>query len=209
MKEAKLREQMCRLGEALFDRRYATGGAGNLSIRLTDASFLVTPTGSCLGRLQPEEITKMHADGTHISGGKPSKEFTFHLSLYRARPEAGAVVHLHSAYLTALSCLRGLDPANAIQPFTPYFVMRIGTLPVVPYYRPGDPRIGRDLEVLARNTTSRGFLLANHGPVVLGRDLDQAVNNAEELEETAKLAFLLRGEDINYLSEDDIAELGG
>jgi len=209
MTEEKLRNRMCLLGEALFNRKYAAGGAGNLSIRLPDSSFLVTPTGSCLGRLEPEEITKIRADGTQISGGKPSKEFAFHLSLYRARPEAGAVVHLHSTYLTALSCLRTLDRANAIRPFTPYFVMRIGTLPVVPYYRPGDPRIGRDLEALARNTTSHGFLLANHGPVVLGRDIDEAVDNAEELEETAKLVFLLRGEDITYLSDDEIAEIGG
>lgn len=207
MTEAVLRKRMCRLGEGLFSRNYVAGGAGNLSIRLPDDFFLVTPTGSCLGRLEPEDITKIRADGTHVSGGQPSKEFEFHLSLYRARSEAGAVVHLHSTYLTALSCLRDLDRTNAIRPFTPYFVMRIGSLPVVPYYRPGDTRIGRDLEEQAGKSESQGFLLANHGPVVLGRDIDEAVDNAEELEETAKLYFLLRGENIRYLSEDDIAEL--
>lgn len=207
MTEASLRERMCRLGEALFNRSYAVGGAGNLSIRLPDESFLVTPTGSCLGRLEPEAISKIGADGTLISGEKPSKEFVFHLGLYRARPEAGAIVHLHSTYLTALSCRSRLDPVNAIRPFTPYYVMRIGTLPVVPYYRPGDPRIGHDLEKLAQEHDTQAFLLASHGPVVLGRDIDDAVNNAEELEETAKLLFLLRGEDIHYLTEDEVAEL--
>ncbi len=209
MTEVTQRERMCRHGESLFSRRYAVGGAGNLSVRLADDCFLVTPTGSCLGRLEPEAIVKIHADGTLISGEKPSKEFTFHLSLYRARPAAGAIVHLHSTYLTALSCRRNLDPANAIRPFTPYYVMRIGSLPVVSYYRPGDPRIGRDLETLAQESSSNAFLLASHGPVVLGRDIDDAVDNAEELEETAKLLFLLRGEDIRYLADDEVAELGG
>lgn len=209
MTEAALREQMCRLGKSLFDRGYAVGGAGNLSLRLAGDTFLVTPTGSCLGRLEPESLSRIAANGTLLSGPRPTKEFGFHLELYRARPDAGAVVHLHSTYLTALACRRDLDRENAIRPFTPYYVMRVGSLPVIPYYRPGDPRIGRDLSELARHSDARAFLLASHGPVVLGADFDEAVGNAEELEETAKLWFLLRGEDIRYLTNDEITELRG
>lgn len=207
MTEDALRDQMCRLGKALFDRGYAVGGAGNLSLRLPDDTYLVTPTGSCLGRLDPPSLSKITADGSLVSGKRPTKEFAFHLDLYRARPEAGAVVHLHSTYLTALSCRRDLDHENAVRPFTPYFVMRIGSLPVVPYYRPGDPRIGRDLAKLARRSDAQAFLLASHGPVVLGANFEDAVDNAEELEETAKLWFLLRGEDVRYLTDDEIDEL--
>lgn len=207
MTEAALRERMCRLGGTLFNRGYAVGGAGNLSLQLPDGGFLVTPTGSCLGRLDPATLSRMAADGTHVGGDKPSKEFAFHHALYRVRPQAGAVVHLHSTYLTALSCRRNLDTENAIRAFTPYYVMRIGELPVIPYYRPGDPRIARDLAELAGRTTTQAFLLASHGPVVLGRDIEEAVDNAEELEETARLVFLLRGEDVRYLTGDEIAEL--
>lgn len=207
MKEFELREQMCRLAGTLFARGYAVGGAGNLSLRLPDSTFLVTPTGSSMGRLEPESLSKISGDGTLLSGPKPTKEFGFHLELYRARPDAGAVVHLHSTYLTALSCRQDLDPDHAIRPFTPYFVMRIGELPVVPYYRPGDPRIGRDLAKLARTRDAEAFLLASHGPVVLGRDFEAAVDNAEELEETARLWFLLRDENVRYLTDDEISEL--
>lgn len=207
MTEEALREQMCRLGTALFDRGYAVGGAGNLSLRLPGDAFLATPTGSCLGRLDPESLSRIAEDGTLLSGRRPTKEFAFHLDLYRARPEAGAVVHLHSTYLTALSCLEELDHDNAMRPFTPYYVMRVGSLPVIPYYRPGDPRIGRDLSELAGQTEAQAFLLASHGSVVLGSDFEEAVDNAEELEETAKLWFLLRGENIRYLTNDEVGEL--
>ncbi|MEX0599298.1 MAG: aldolase [Rhodothermales bacterium] len=209
MTETELREQMCRLGRTLFDRGYAVGGAGNLSLRLPGDTYLVTPTGSCMGRLDAGSLSKIASDGTLLSGAKPTKEFAFHLDLYGARPGAGAVVHLHSTYLTALSCRRDLDYDNAIRPFTPYFVMRIGELPVVPYYRPGDPRIGRDLAELARTRDAEAFLLASHGPVVLGSNFEEAVDNAEELEETARLWFLLRDEDVRYLTDDEITELRG
>jgi len=207
MTEASLRERVCLLGRSLFDRGYAVGGAGNLSARLSDGGFLVTPTGSCLGRLEPETLACVGADNAPKAGPKPSKEFAFHHALYAARPQAGAVVHLHSTYLTALSCLRGLDTDNAIRAFTPYYVMRVGALPVVPYFKPGSPEIGRALAALARKSAANAFLLASHGAVVLGRDIEDAVDNAEELEETAKLVFLLRGQDIHFLSEDQLSQL--
>lgn len=207
MSEDRLRETMCRLGAALYDRGYAVGGAGNLSLRLPSGGFLVTPTGASLGRLDPQTLSTIDATGTPVAGAKPSKEFVFHHALYGARPEIGAVVHLHSTYLTALSCRQDLDPDNAIRPFTPYYVMRIGTLPVVPYFRPGSPKIAESLAALAPKHDTNAFLLASHGPVVLGRDIEDAVANAEELEETAKLVFLLKGEAIRYLTDDEIREL--
>ncbi|WP_116134357.1 aldolase [Tropicimonas sp. IMCC34043] len=200
-------ERLCRLCASLFDRGYSVGGAGNVSVRLDDGGFLVTPTGGSLGRLTPDALSEIDAAGNPMPGPKPSKEFAFHRALFQVRPDAGAIVHLHSTYLTALSCLQDLPRDNAIRPFTPYYVMRIGYMPVIPYYRPGAPEIARDLAEAAQAHPVQAFLLASHGVVVLGRDIDDAVNNAEELEETAKLAFLLRGEKVRYLTDDDIGEL--
>ena len=207
MNEQQLREQMVTLARSMFERGYATGGAGNLSIKLPNGHFLTTPTGSSFGRLVAEELSVVDIDGNHISGKKPSKEAAFHLAIYRNNPVCNAIVHLHSTYLTALSCLEGLDRNNAIKAFTPYFVMRIGELPVIPYLRPGDPRIAEELAKRAGDY--RAFLLANHGPVVTGTDFVDAVDNAEELEETAKLAFLLKGNDIRYLTDEEVTDLKG
>ncbi len=207
MSNASIRERICQLGKTLFDRRFVVGGAGNISVRLPEERFLITPTGSNFGRLQPDAISEVDGDGTLHRGSKPSKELRFHLALYRARPEAQAVVHLHSTFLTALSCLTGLDRNNALRAFSPYYVMRVGSLPVVSYYPPGDRRIAEELEDLARRTDAQAFLLSSHGPVVLGRSLDEAVDNAEELEETARLFFVLRGESIRYLTDEEISEL--
>ncbi|MBJ7222116.1 MULTISPECIES: 3-oxo-tetronate 4-phosphate decarboxylase [unclassified Brenneria] len=205
MNEQHARDEMVRLGASFFQRGYATGSAGNLSLLLDDGTLLATPTGSCLGELDAGRLSKVDMSGEWISGDKPSKEVSFHLSLYRNNPQCRAVVHLHSTYLTALSCLEGLDPQDAIKPFTPYVVMRVGEVPVVPYYRPGDARLGEDLAKLAPHY--RAFLLANHGPVVTGKDLRAAADNMEELEETAKLIFILGDRRIRYLTVDEIDEL--
>lgn len=202
-------ERMVMLCKSLFDRGYSVGGAGNVSVRDPDGGFVVTPTGSCLGRLSPDALARIGADGTALPGPKPSKEFAFHRALYQVRPDAGAIVHLHSTWLTALSCLSDLPRDNAIRPFTPYYVMRIGHMPVIPYARPGSPQIGLDLAAVAKGSRAQAFLLASHGVVVLGRDIDDAVNNAEELEETAKLHFILRDATRHYLSDAEIAELHG
>ncbi|GKX44433.1 class II aldolase [Pectobacterium carotovorum subsp. carotovorum] len=204
-REQRAREEMVKLGASFFQRGYATGSAGNLSLLLDDGTLLATPTGSCLGELDAERLSKVSMSGEWISGDKPSKEVSFHLSIYRNDPECKAIVHLHSTYLTALSCLEGLDTQDAIKPFTPYVVMRVGKVPVVPYYRPGDARLGEDLAKLA--SRYKAFLLANHGPVVTGKDLRAAADNMEELEETAKLIFILGDRKIRYLTADDIAEL--
>lgn len=136
--EQSLREEMTRIASSFFQRGYATGSAGNLSLLLPDGNLLATPTGSCLGNLDPQRLSKVAADGEWLSGDKPSKEVLFHLALYRNNPRCKAVVHLHSTWSTALSCLQGLDSSNVIRPFTPYVVMRMGNIPLVPYYRPGD-----------------------------------------------------------------------
>ena len=205
MTEQQAREEMVRLGASFFQRGYATGSAGNLSMRLEDGTLLATPTGSCLGELVAERLSKVTPEGEWIGGDKPSKEISFHRAIYLNNPAAGAIVHLHCLYLTALSCLEGLDTQNCIRPFTPYVVMRVGDVPVVPYYRPGDARLGEDLASLAPHY--KAFLLANHGPVVVGKTLREAADNTEELEETARLIFTLGDRPIRYLNDDEVAEL--
>ncbi len=205
MTEQQAREEMVQLGASFFQRGYATGSAGNLSLLLEDGNLLATPTGSCLGELQADRLSKVTMQGEWISGDKPSKEVAFHRALYLNNPACKAVVHLHSHYLTALSCLNDLDSENCIRPFTPYVVMRVGDVPVVPYYKPGDDRLAEDLSQLAPRYNA--FLLANHGPVVVGKSLREAANNTEELEETARLMFTLGDRSIRYLTDGEVAEL--
>ncbi|WP_342755500.1 aldolase [Pantoea sp. MBD-2R] len=205
MTEQQARQEMVTLGASFFARGYATGSAGNLSLRLEDGTLLATPTGSCLGELNGERLSKVTLEGEWLSGDKPSKEIAFHRALYQNDPSCKAVVHLHSHYLTAFSCLEGLDPHNCIRPFTPYVVMRVGDVPVVPYYKPGDQRLAEDLAGLAGRY--RAFLLANHGSVVVGKSLREAADNTEELEETARLIFTLGDRAIRYLNDDEVAAL--
>ncbi|MXN89414.1 aldolase [Pasteurella canis] len=205
MTELEQKIEMVKLARSLFERGYTVGGAGNLSVRLDDKRILVTPTGSSLGRLEAESLSVLDMDGHLLSGKKPSKESVFHLAMYKKNPDCKAIVHLHSTYLTALSCLENLNPENAMQAFTPYYVMRVGKLPVIPYYRPGDVNIARELS--ERALSGKAFLLANHGVVVTGCDLVDAVDNTEELEETAKLYFILQGQKIRYLTDSEVKDL--
>lgn len=165
----------------------------------------MTPTSSTLGFINPDRISKLDFAGQHIFGDKPTKEVFLHQALYETRPEARAVVHLHSTWATALSCLEDLDDEDCIPPLTPYVVMRVGKGKRVPYVMPGDPRSG-DL-IRALNWRCSAVFLANHGPVVLGRDLFSALCAAEELEETAKLLVALRSHKIRLLSTEDVADL--
>ncbi len=207
MTEQEYRIQLVELGASLFARGYSVGGGGNISLLLPDGKILATPTNSSLGRLVAEEISLVDGNGEHLSGHAPTKELPMHLGVYQARPDCKAVVHLHSTYVTALSSLADVRTDNALSPFTPYYVMKVGKLPVVPYYKPGAPELRKEAAAIARSATA--FLLANHGSVVCGSSLISAVNAAEELEETAKLYFLLlsSGRPIRYLSEQEIAEL--
>lgn len=205
MTELEQKQQMVALARSLFERGYTVGGAGNLSVRLDENRILVTPTGSSLGRLEADRLSVLDMQGNVLSGDKPSKESIFHLAMYQKNPDCQAIVHLHSTYLTALSCLENLDTENAMRAFTPYYVMRIGKLPVIPYYRPGDINIARELG--ERALDGKAFLLANHGVVVTGENLVDAVDNTEELEETAKLHFILQGQKVRYLTDDEVNDL--
>ena len=205
MEEAELRGLLVTLAASLFARGYSVGSAGNISVRLPDG-YLMTPTNSCLGRLDPAQLSRLDADFAHVGGDPPSKEVFMHRAFYRARVEAGAVVHLHSTVATAVACLSDVDADNPIPPLTPYFVMRVGRrLPVVPYYRPGDAAMEPAIAAEAR--TARAVLLANHGPVVSGRTLTDAVYAAEELEEAAKLFLTLRGAPVRTLSPGQVEDL--
>jgi len=205
MTEDDTRHLLVELAASLFARGFSVGSAGNISVRLDDG-YLITPTNSCLGRLDPARLSRLDVGFRHIGGDKPSKEVFMHRAFYAARAEAGAVVHLHSTMATAVACLPDVDAGNPIPPLTPYFVMRVGRrMPIVQYYRPGDPAMEPAVEAGARD--ARAVLLANHGPVVSGRTLTDAVYAAEELEEAARLYLLLRNATPRLLTSAQIDDL--
>jgi len=204
MSEAARRDESVRWGRSLFERGYTAGSSGNISARIDDG-FIATPTNSCLGFLDPERLAKLDRDGAHVSGDKPTKELPLHFAFYTARPTAAAVVHLHSTYSTALSCLADVDPDDAVPPITPYVVMRVGRVPVVPYTRPGSADVAPLIRAKAPDHPA--VLLANHGPVVAGTSLESAIFAMEELEETAKLVLLTRGLKVRHLSPEQVADL--
>jgi ribulose-5-phosphate 4-epimerase/fuculose-1-phosphate aldolase len=202
--ESRQREEIVEFGRSLFDRGLTAGSSGNLSVRLEDG-WLLTPTNASLGRLDPARLSKLDWDGRLLSGERPSKEAFLHRAMYHGRDGANAIVHLHSTHSAAVSCMCGLTHDDCIPPLTPYFVMKIGRLPLVPYHRPGDPNLAGAIGVLARKHAA--VLLANHGPVVSGSSLEAAVYAAEELEETAKLFLLLRDVPTRPLDAAQIDEL--
>ena len=203
--ESKLRELICTAGASLFNRGLTHGSTGNLSIRLADGGWLMTPTGSSLGTLDPARLSKLDASGNLVSGDPPTKEAFLHTTMYAERPSAGAVVHLHSTYSVAVSCLDSIDHSNCLPPITAYYVMRIGALPLVPYYPPGDASLAEAVGKLA--SQHHAVLLANHGPVVAGSSLSAAMDAVEELEETARLFLMLRNQQIRTLTESQVADL--
>jgi 3-dehydro-4-phosphotetronate decarboxylase len=204
MTEAREREAICAIGASIFARGLTAGSSGNISARLEEG-WLMTPTGSSLGRLDPARLSKLDHDGRLVSGDPPTKESFLHRVMYEERPRTGAVVHLHSTYSVAISCLAEIDPADVLPPITAYYVTRVGRLPLVPYFRPGDLELAAAVRGFAGK--HHAVLLANHGPVVAGSDLDAAVNAIEELEETAKLYLLLRGAKTRYLTPAQVREL--
>lgn len=195
---------MAEHGKSMFDRGMTFGSSGNISVRVNDG-WLLTPTNSCLGRLDPSEIAKLDRDWQHVSGAPPSKELFLHRAMYEDRAAIEAIVHLHSTYSVAVSCLPDVDPENVLPPLTAYYVMKIGRLPLVPYFRPGDMSLAEAIRGLAGRPNA--VLLANHGPIVGASSLDAAVYAMEELEETAKLYLLLRNCHPRCLNEDQIDEL--
>ncbi|MDV7141110.1 aldolase [Tropicimonas sp. TH_r6] len=191
--EARLREQVCLLAKSLYDRGLTPGASGNISARLEDGRLLVTPTGSCFGRLDPARLAVLDAEGhAHVEGDKPTKEVALHAAFYETRPaQTGAVVHLHSTHSVALSLLPETDPDDMLPPLTAYGIMKLGKVKLLPYFMPGDPAMGDAIRGLAGKRSA--VVLANHGPVVAGKDLEAACYAMEDLEETAKLAMLTRG----------------
>ncbi len=204
MQETRLREDICELGRSIFQRGLTHGSTGNISARCADG-WLLTPTGSNLGRLDPARLSKLDWNGKLLSGDAPSKESFLHLAMYQERDRNQAVVHLHSTHSVAVSVLEGLDPEDLLPPLTAYYVMRIGSLPLVPYYAPGD--MGLADAVRARAGTHHALMLANHGPVVAGSSLAAAADAVEELEATARLYLLLQGRRVRTLTPDQVADL--
>jgi ribulose-5-phosphate 4-epimerase/fuculose-1-phosphate aldolase len=202
MKEAALREQICTLAKSLFDRCLTHGSTGNISARTEDGGLLVSPTGTSFGRLDPARLSRFDAHGVLISGDKPTKEMPLHSAFYDTRSTAGAVVHLHSCHSVALSMLPEVDPENFLPPLTPYAIMKLGKVKLLPFFLPGDPAMGDAVRGLAGKRSA--VMLANHGPVVAGKDVEAACNAVEELEETARLAMLLRGTDAVGLTDAQI-----
>ena len=201
-----LREQLCDFGLSLYSRGFTHGSTGNLSVRLPDGNLLVTPTGSSLGRLTPEDLSVIKPNGELISGPKPTKEVPLHQALYSTRGErAGAVVHLHSCYATALSLLPDQNEKDWLPHLTPYGIMQLGQVRLLPYFIPGSPEIGSAIKGLAGKHSA--IMLANHGPVVSAKTLQAAVYASEELEATSKLAYLTRALEPNALSPEQVNEL--
>jgi len=202
--EAKTREDICILAKSLYDRGYGCGSSGNVSV-MTDDGMIVSPTNSCMGRLDPARLSLVGRDGAHLAGDKSSKEAFLHLAMYQERPEMTSVVHLHATHSVAVACLAEIDPEDVLPPITAYYVMRIGKLPLVPYFPPGDMTLANAVRETAKH--HHAMLLANHGPVVAGKSLENAVYAAEELEETAKLFLMLRGERTRFLTQAQVADL--
>ena len=202
--ESQLREQMAELGKSLYERGLAHGSAGNISVKLSDG-YLLTPTNSCLGRLDPARISRLDGNGKLVSGDAPSKEAFLHLAMYHERPGSTAVVHLHCLHAVAVSCLDGLNPDDVFPPITAYAIMQVGRLALAPYYPPGDRALADAVRKLAGR--HHAVLLANHGPVVAGTSLSATVYAMEELEQTARLMLLLQGHPTRLLTPEQIVDL--
>lgn len=204
MAESQLREQIARVARSMYERGLTHGSTGNISVRLDDG-WLMTPTGSSFGEIDPARLSKLAPDGRLLSGDAPTKEAFLHRSMYEQRPASGAVVHLHATHSVAVSALDEVDEDDVLPPLTAYYVMRVGSLPLVPYFAPGDLKLAQ--AVRARADRHHALLLANHGPVVAGVTLAAAADAIEELEATARLFLLLRAEKTRCLTPGQVDEL--
>lgn len=203
--ETALREQICELAKSMFDRGLTGGSTGNISARTEDGGLLVSPTGSCFGRLDPARLSRFDAAGRHVGGDAPTKEMPLHSAFYDTRSTAGAVVHLHSCHAVALSLMPDADEDDFLPPLTPYAIMQLGRVKLLPFFVPGDPAMGDAVRGLAGRRAA--VMLANHGPVVAGKSVEAACNAIEELEATAKLALLTRGMAPRALTGEQIARV--
>lgn len=205
MSETALREQICLLAKSMFDRGLTGGSTGNISARTNDGGLLVSPTGTSFGRLDPARLSRFDAAGTLISGDKPTKEMPLHTAFYETRSAAGAVVHLHSCHSVAWSMMPDVDEDNFLPPLTPYAIMKLGKVKLLPFFLPGDPAMGQAVRGLAGKRSA--VMLANHGPVVAGKDIEAACNAIEELEDTARLAIMMRGFDAKALTPQHVQNI--
>ncbi|MEM0934538.1 MAG: aldolase [Pseudomonadota bacterium] len=205
MTEAQLREQICLLAKSMFDRGLTGGSTGNISARTEDGGLLVSPTGTSFGRLDPARLSRFDAAGILIDGDKPTKEMPLHTAFYDTRATTGAVVHLHSCHSVAWSMMPDVDPDNFLPPLTPYALMKLGKVKLLPFFLPGDPAMGEAVRGLAGKRSA--VMLANHGPVVAGKDVEGACNAIEELEDTSRLAILMRGYNPRQLTEAQVQAL--
>lgn len=205
MANVLLREQLCRLAESLFNRGLTGGNTGNISVRTEEGGLLVSPTGTSFGSLDPADLACFDQKGTQVSGLKPTKEMPLHSAFYETRSSTRAVVHLHATHSVAYSLMPDHDPDNFLPPLTAYSIMKLGKVKLLPFYLPGDPAMGDAIRGLAGKRSA--VMLANHGPVVAGKDLESAVYAVEELEETSKLALLLRGQSINSLTSSQVTQV--
>lgn len=198
----KLREDICFFAKSMFDRGLTSGNSGNISVRTEDGGLLVTPTGSSFGRLDPAQLSLFNENLEHISGDKPTKEMPLHQAFYETRTQTGAVVHLHSTHSVALSLLTVEDEESFLPPLTPYAIMKLGKVTLLPFMLPGSDQIGQAIRGLAGKRSA--VMLAHHGPVVAGKDLEAACFAMEELEETSRLVLLLHGKQISQLSQEQV-----
>lgn len=206
MSESRLRETICDLARSLYDRGLAHGSTGNISARTDDDGLLVTPTGSSFGRLDPARLSRFDGAGRHIGGEQPTKEMALHTAFYDTRgTRSGAVVHLHCHHAVALSMLPETDENDALPPYTPYPIMKLGRVKILPYFQPGDAAMGEAVRDLGGQRSA--VILANHGPVVTAGTLENAVYAMEELEEAARLAVTLTGRRVRHLTDQQIARL--
>ena len=205
--EARLREEICLLAKSLFDRGLTGGSTGNISARLPGGGLLVSPTGACFGRLDPGRLSRLDVEGRLVDGDPPTKEMPLHAAFYETRSTAGAVVHLHSCHSVAWSMMPEADTDSFLPPLTPYSIMKLGKVALLPFFLPGDPAMGEAIRGLAGKRSA--VMLASHGPVVAGKDPEAACNAIEELEDTARLALLTRGAQARMLTPDQVASVVG
>lgn len=204
MTDRALRDAVVAQGRSFYERGLSPGTSGNISVRTHDG-WLMTPTNTSLGRLDPARLSRLDGEGRYVEGDLPTKELGLHLAMYEERQGAQAIVHLHSTYAVAVACLEEADPDDVLPPLTPYFIMRAGRVALVPYDSPGDSALVEAVRARARECGA--LLLANHGPIVAGASLSAAASAIEEIEETAKLVILLKGFLVRRLTAEQMAKL--
>ena len=211
MQHPDIRDEICRIGASLYARGYVHASAGNISVKLSDGSFLITPTDACLGHLVASELAHVGIDGVQLSGARASKTLVLHRSIYEAAPQARCVIHTHATHLVSLTLQGVWRDTDIMPPITPYYVMKVGHIPLVAYQRPGSPTVATQVSQLIhksvdQGTPIRGVMLDRLGPVVWHQSPAEASAVLEELEETAKL-WLMSERQASALTDAQIQEL--